>query len=68
MTEQEVIIAAYRIRSIRDAELSRSDWTQLSDAPFTNEQKSTWAAYRQQLRDLPEQEDFPDLQFPQKPE
>lgn len=41
------------IRAQRNFLLSQSDWTQLSDAPLTQEQKSAWASYRQALRDVP---------------
>jgi hypothetical protein len=39
-----------RIRKWRDAELVKSDWTQLADSVCD---KSAWAAYRKTLRDLP---------------
>lgn len=41
------------IRAQRNQLLTQSDWTQLADAPLTQEQKNTWAAYRQALRDVP---------------
>jgi len=41
------------IRRDRDMNLSKSDWTQVNDAPLTPEKKQEWATYRQQLRDLP---------------
>ena len=44
------------IRTKRNALLSACDWTQLSDAP--EEKKADWAAYRQALRDLPNQPNF----------
>ena len=44
------------IRTKRNALLSACDWTQLSDAP--DEKKADWAAYRQALRDLPNQPNF----------
>jgi hypothetical protein len=40
------------IRAWRDAELAKSDWTQLSDSVAD---KAAWATYRQALRDLPAQ-------------
>jgi hypothetical protein len=40
-----------RIRNWRDAELTRTDWTQVADAPVD---QAAWAEYRQALRDLPE--------------
>ena len=54
-----------QIRSWRDRELAATDWTQLDDAPCD---KTAWAAYRQQLRDLPEQIKNPDkIQIPTRP-
>jgi Phage tail assembly chaperone protein len=42
-----------RIRVERNFKLSQSDWTQLSDAPLSPEQKQAWAVYRQALREVP---------------
>lgn len=42
------------LRGLRDGLLFNCDWTQLPDAPLTEEQKEAWSIYRQQLRDLPE--------------
>jgi hypothetical protein len=42
------------LRSLRNLRLTKSDWTQLKDVPFTEEQKHLWAIYRQKLRDLSE--------------
>ena len=39
-----------QIKLWRNAQLSRTDWTQLPDAPVD---KEAWATYRQALRDLP---------------
>jgi len=39
-----------RIRKWRDAELVKSDWTQIADSTAD---KAAWATYRQALRDLP---------------
>jgi len=39
-----------RLRYWRDGELTRTDWTQVADAPTD---KEAWANYRQALRDLP---------------
>ena len=48
--------------------LSESDWTILPDAPFTKEQKDEWKIYRQALRDITEQEGFPEnVVFPEAP-
>jgi len=50
---------AAEIRQERAELLAESDWTQLSDTPLTVAQKTTWAAYRQALRDVTKQLGFP---------
>lgn len=56
---------AERIREERNSLLEDSDWTQNSDAPIN---KEAWAAYRQALRDIPQQENFPfRIIWPNKP-
>lgn len=47
------------VRSARDAALKDSDWTQMVDSPLSVEGKASWAAYRQALRDIPQQAEFP---------
>jgi hypothetical protein len=42
------------LRAERDSLLVSSDWTQYNDSPLTDEVKTSWATYRQSLRDLPE--------------
>lgn len=44
------------VRVERNARLANCDWTQLPDAPVD---KAAWASYRQQLRDISNQEGFP---------
>jgi len=41
------------IRKLRNTYLTQSDWTQIKDAPLTEEQKAEWFTYRQALRDIP---------------
>ena len=41
-----------QIRNWRNAELAKSDWTQVNDSPAD---KTAWATYRQALRNLPAQ-------------
>ena len=56
---------AEEVRTQRDALLKESDWTQVADAPVS---QTAWADYRQALRDLPEQEGFPqEVVWPTKP-
>lgn len=56
---------ASEIRAERNRLLQASDWTQVPDAPTD---KAAWAAYRQVLRDLPQHKNWPDVDWPQKPE
>lgn len=54
-----------QIRLWRNAELVRTDWTMISDAPTD---KTAWAEYRQALRDLPAQGGLADdAEFPTAP-
>jgi hypothetical protein len=62
-TEEEIAadlaIEAASVRAKRDQLLKESDWTQVADVPFTKAVKTTWADYRQALRDITTQEGFP---------
>ena len=40
-------------RSVRDNLLRSTDWTQIADAALGEHTAEEWAAYRQELRDLP---------------
>ena len=51
-------------RARRTVLLSASDWTQLPD---TTCDRQAWAEYRQQLRDLPADPNWPDVEFPEPP-
>lgn len=56
---------AAQVRSQRDGLLKESDWTQVADAPVN---QTAWAAYRQELRDITDQDGFPvDINWPVKP-
>jgi len=48
----EKFLIAIRVK--RDSLLAASDWTQGDDSPLTDEAKTSWATYRQELRDMPE--------------
>ena len=53
------------VRNERNQLLSASDWTQNPDAPVD---KAAWAAYRQALRDVPQQANFPEtVIWPERP-
>jgi len=53
---------AYK-RNVRNELLFKSDWMAVSDRTMTQDEID----YRQELRDLPEQEGFPDVDFPIHP-
>ena len=55
---------AESVRAERDYLLAETDWMALSDVTMSEE----WAAYRQELRDISNQEGFPyNVIFPAKP-
>lgn len=59
---------AFDAREQRDFLLYQSDWTQASDSPLTDSQKTSWATYRQSLRDISGQSNFPTtITWPTKP-
>lgn len=49
-----------RLREKRNDLLQESDWTQVLDAPISSETRNAYREYRKALRDIPEQEGFPD--------
>ena len=58
-------VAAAVVRAQRDELIAAIDWTVLGD---TKADKEDWKAYRQALRDVPEQEGFPyDVIWPEPP-
>lgn len=68
-TEQELEGFANTARQRRNQELARTDWTQLADCPLSDEDKAAWSEYRQSLRDITEQENFPlDITWMESPD
>ena len=56
------------IREKRNNLLFKTDYTQLLDSPLSTELKEKFAVYRQQLRDITEQETFPkNISWPTNP-
>lgn len=56
---------AAEVLARRQALLTESDWTQLPDVPVN---KESWAVYRQALRDITDQENYPlDIVWPEPP-
>lgn len=70
-TEEEILsdkstMLSDKIRLKRDALLAETDWTQLPDAPLSDDQKEQAREYRQMLRDIPQQGGFPaDIIWPE---
>ena len=56
---------AQRVRDDRNKRLAECDWTQLADSPVD---KTVWATYRQELRDITKSVGFPwSVTWPNKP-
>ena len=67
-TIEDIPMTAEEARAKRDKLLSDTDWTQTLDAPIDEDTKAAYRAYRQALRDIPEQEGFPlDIIWPELP-
>jgi hypothetical protein len=57
------------IRTERSKLLSESDWTQGQDTPLSETKRLEWATYRQELRDILEQDmDFKNPTWPEPPQ
>lgn len=55
-------------RSERNRKLAESDWTASADVPMDEMVRADWLAYRQALRDVPQQAAFPsEIAWPTKP-
>ena len=66
--DKEYDVIGNEIRAERNHLLALCDWAQNADSPLDSDQKSAWAAYRQALRDVPEQQGFPyDVIWPTQP-
>ena len=48
-------------RTKRNTLLADTDWTQMNDSPLTNEVKTAWATYRQELRGVTDLDAWPNL-------
>ena len=48
-------------RQKRNGLLAQSDWTQMNDSPLSNEDKTAWAVYRSELRNLTDDAAWPNL-------
>jgi hypothetical protein len=62
------IIKWSEIRKARTADLTACDWAVMPDSQLSDAELAAVKAYRQALRDLPEQGDDPDgVAWPDKP-
>ena len=69
VTVEDVSMTAEEARAQRDKLLLETDWTQVLDAPISAESREAFRVYRQALRDITEQESFPEvIDWPVKPE
>lgn len=69
VTVEEVPETADEIRARRDRLLAVTDWAVLPDSPLDAQSLEAVKTYRQALRDVPQQEHFPDsITWPQIPE
>lgn len=57
--KQEYNKLAEEIRAKRDMLLAETDWTQVTDTALTKSEQAKYKEYRQKLRDIPEQPEFP---------
>lgn len=66
--EYDKNIHAKAIRETRDRLLNSTDWTQANDTALSQEMVEAYKEYRQVLRDITEQEEFPyNIIWPDKP-
>lgn len=65
--EEKLETAMVYLRNYRNSLLSKSDWTQMNDSPLSQDKKTEWALYRQQLRDLPSYIDLNNIVYPVQP-
>ncbi|HCF9853780.1 hypothetical protein FA541_27805 [Pseudomonas aeruginosa] len=62
------LIKWQEIRQARNADLAACDYAVMPDYPLSDAERAAVAAYRQALRDIPDQGDDPDsVQWPEKP-
>ena len=71
--DAEVLLVEVEIpwRAIRDTRrilLRSCDWTAVGDSPLNEEDQAAWEAYRQELRDIPQDfDDAEDVEWPEQP-
>lgn len=65
---EDIPMNAEEARAKRDKLLADTDWTQVLDAPIDSATREAYRVYRQALRDIPEQDGFPEtITWPELP-
>ena len=68
LAQDETQKIADEVRDKRDKLLEACDYLMALDYPLSTAAREQWRTYRQALRDIPQQEGFPDnIEWPQKP-
>lgn len=68
VTVEDIPMNDDEVRAQRDKLLADTDWTQVLDAPIDSATREAYRTYRQALRDIPEQESFPEtITWPELP-
>jgi hypothetical protein len=71
MNEEEIAARTEQewaaVRAQRNHRLIACDWTQLPDAPLTDAKAANWGSYRQALRDITNQSDPFNIEWPVPP-
>ena len=68
VTVEDIPMTDVEARAKRDKLLAETDWTQVLDAPIDAATREAYRAYRQALRDIPDQEGFPEsITWPELP-
>ena len=68
VTVEDIPLTDEEARTKRDKLLADTDWTQVLDAPIDSATREAYRTYRQALRDLPEQDGFPEtITWPELP-
>ena len=65
---KKAVITKESVKEERNKRLASCDWTQLQDAQLEDDQKAAWVQYRQHLRDITTQPEFPNnVVWPEEP-
>ena len=68
VTVEDIPMTDEEARAQRDKLLAETDWTQTLDAPIDAATREAYRTYRQALRDIPEQDGFPEaITWPELP-